>query len=341
MYFINFLRVSVVVNMAPLTLRVFSGKASDNVDLWVAEAKRALVAAELDSAMLPEPAKKDSTTEAAHAAAVKALDRRAAAALVGFLSDAAAATGRSMSDADLASPAAFFKVLQERFQPAVSKLTALAKLKAFTRPPGASVNETWALLHELCITAQPSMPEADMVFHLMAALGPIGNQILASRGEPTKLADVLAWARDIEAASQKGAGVAATWPAWSVDGQPAVPVPTWASGGSVAAAGSSYTGGTQGVSSSGTADPTMAAILSTLRQLVAQHSSSHSSSSSQSSSSQRQSRSHSQLHLQRRRKGLCFTCGEAGHLQRECPQRAPSATTAPGVAGAAGPDFRL
>ena len=50
------------VNMAPLTPRVFSGKASDNVDLWVAEAKRALVAAELDSAMLPEPAKKDSTT---------------------------------------------------------------------------------------------------------------------------------------------------------------------------------------------------------------------------------------------------------------------------------------
>ena len=81
-------------------------------------------------------------------------------------------------------------------------------------------------------------------------------------------------------------------------------------------------------------------ILSTLRQLVAQHSSSHSS-SSQSSSSQRQSRSQSQLHQQRRRKGLCFTCGEAGHLQRECPQRAPSATTAPGVAGAAGPDFRL
>jgi len=298
-------------NMAPgaLSMRTFSGKASENVEVWVTDAKRALVAAELDSGMLDAPAEDASAAaKAAHATRVKVLDLRAADALVGCFVDAAAAFGRSLPESSMASPEKVFEALEKRFASAVSKLAARQAIASFRRAAGASVNETWSTLEELCHRANPNMDEAEKTMHLLAALGQTGSQVIALHGEPESLDDAITAARAIEAAHTKGGPL-----------------------GSVAAAA---TGGTVGVAAvqAGPRVDGMSELIGLLRQLVSNQAQSLQP-AGQKKQQQRQARG-----ANRFVDGtpVCNECGVLGHMRRECPGRT-SGTGGGGAGSAAGP----
>lgn len=309
-----------MASMVPsaLSLRVFAGAATDDVDMWIGEARRALVAANLDSTVVVGHVGESLEKKTQKAA----LDRRAAAALLGCLTDAAAAAGRTLAPDAATEPEVVYTLLREFFRKSTASLSKYLALCEFRRKPGMSVNQVHAFVLDLCQQVNPHMDEMQKVTYFLSALGPLGKQVI-SRGSPSKLADALSAARDIEAAGATPSAVAAA----AVSTLPPA------------------------VSQTAAADPALNAMLAELLLLLKSQRASAAVSGPSSGITP-------VPNAAGRRRGpflanrftdegipICNHCHQAGHIRSACPVRAGLTATvgAPPSAGSAGggnPSFR-
>ena len=184
-----------------LVLKEFGGSPAEDVKAWVADAQRAVLAAGLDAALIEDG-------EGAEAKRT-AMQRRAAAALMGKLVGAAGDFGRSMSVSQSASPQSLFTALSEAFARVSVVSDAYAELLSYRRLHGISVNQVFAHTAYLCDRVSADMPAAQRLHHVIQCLGPLGLDVLA-QGMPASWDAALASARNIEVAQAGRKGVSTT-----------------------------------------------------------------------------------------------------------------------------------
>lgn len=169
----------VVYLASHVPLRVFRGRPDDDVTAWAQLAQRALAAADL--------AKEDP-----------AVQRRAAAALESALAGAAADCVFVLPDKDRTSPSAILAVLISRFGALNASASARARLYAYRRQPGVSVNEFAATFLRRCHDVNPIMTDEERVSHFLRALDEPTAAHVLRQGVPTTLDAGIAAARNTE-----------------------------------------------------------------------------------------------------------------------------------------------
>lgn len=200
-------------------IRAYSGASSEGpVSEWLAQADAALLAAGLDATRETDADKK------------AAIERRAAAAVLGGLTGPALKAVLTIAETDRKSPAVVFALLRDVFgQPSdLGRSDAYGALAGLVRRPTWSVSETYAEVLAACHRANPSMAQEEKIIHLLRVLGPTGAQVRAHHGFPASLAAAVSAARNLEeTGATRGGG--ATTPARATVVQPwaqPAPVPT-------------------------------------------------------------------------------------------------------------------
>ena len=171
-------------------LRVFRGRPDEDVVDWTAAATRALAAAGLDA-----------DTDDCH--------RRAVAALESALAGAAADAVAVLPAAQRTKPADVLEALTKAFGVVHAGSVARARLYAYCRGAGESINEFAATLARRCHDVNPTMAEDEKVSHFLRALDPATAAHVLRQGVPTSLAAAVGHARHVEHAALLGAASAA------------------------------------------------------------------------------------------------------------------------------------
>lgn len=296
---------------------VFSGTAAEDVTIWVADAKRALVAANLDAATEQDDAKR------------ALLDRRAAAALVGALDGAALNAARLLSDADLIKPSVLFEHLVGIFGTVATVHAAYAALHAYERPATSSTAEVYASVLVLCKKANPDMAASEKLVHFLRALGDVGKHVV-SQGYPASLDAALKSARAIEAAGMGGG--TSHRPVAAASAQ-AAPAPKGVVGAIHQSAPLMFPAPVSGVSSEVGTSSEVDRLIAAVGHLVQTQTARAAPRGGRGGRRGRGPRTALPNNWAANGQPICNTCGETGHMHRECPLVASSSSASSATGG--------
>jgi hypothetical protein len=172
----------VVYLASHVPLRVFRGRPSEDVVVWVALARRALAAADLER-----------DEEAVH--------RRAAAAVESALDGAAADAVAVLGAAARAQAGTIFEALVARFGSLNAGETARSRLYAYRRTT-ESVAEFAATFIRRCHDVSADMTDGERVSHFLRALDEPTAAHVLRQGVPGSLNDAITAARNAEHAAK-------------------------------------------------------------------------------------------------------------------------------------------